>query len=196
MRYDRFEADKVIYVQDGEFYRYQDRLRWSRFQTIIVIEGAWLATVFGGLSLPSLGAVGHLAVLLFGSLLVAFLCLLSLKDEVDANRHMDRLITFERKLWQRPLLSFSRAPTHDTLGDMILYPLRRVLPSGSTLTIATVGLITVFNLGVVWRRAGPAWAIMFVLAAVIGSVVSWWLSKRKPPGGEGCADAPSAGQRA
>lgn len=157
MKYDGLETDMAIYAQDCEFYRYQDRLRWSRFQTIILIEGAWFAVLFHKVSLPELGPKGHLGVILFGFLIVTFLCLLSLKDEVDANRHMDRLSHFERRFWGRPLQDFGRAPTHDTLGDLILYPLRPILPSGSTLTVLTVVVVMVFNLTVAYVKAGPIW---------------------------------------
>ena len=178
MSYDQFDADKEIYNQDGEFYRYQDQLRWGRFQTIIVLEGAWLAALFGDLISSTIGPTGELAIVIFGFLLVFILCVLSLKDEVDANRHMDRLSTFERKFWHRPLSKFTRAPTHHTIGDNILYPLRLILPSGSTLTVATVGLVTLFNLGILWQKAGHTWAWGFIILLILGSILSWILSQR------------------
>jgi hypothetical protein len=183
--YNQFDVDKVIYAQDCEFYRYQDRLRWSRFQTIIVIEGAWLAVVFGTLDLPLLGSLGQLAITIFGFMIITFLCLLSLKDEIDSNRHMDRLSHFERELWNRPLLSYARTPTHDTLGDIILYPLRLILPSGSTLTVFTVGIIVLFNLGVVWKNGGSRWSLasFFVIGffGVMYSLIQLRRRKRKEP---------------
>lgn len=141
-----FAADSAIYEQDAEFYRYQDRLRWSRFQTMLTIEGAWLYT----LSRVQLSSFETLGLAAFGFLLIGILCFLSLKDEIDANRHMDRLADLEKR-WGQPFDSSPRLPSHDSIGDAIIYPIRGSLPAGSTLTVLLVVLVTIFNLAVVVR---------------------------------------------
>ena len=93
---DRQLASNEIYRQDCEFYRYQDRLKWSRFQTAATIEGAVLWAIFQ----LRLNGLESRSLMLFGFLLVFILCLLSLKDEVDSNSHEDRIKKFEKQQGQ------------------------------------------------------------------------------------------------
>ena len=86
------EINKAIYDQDCEFYRYQDGLMWSRFQTASLIEGAVLA----GLYQTGLGQFEQRGLMIFGFLLVLVVCLLSLKDQNDAYSHLDRVMKFEK----------------------------------------------------------------------------------------------------
>jgi hypothetical protein len=62
---------------------------------------------------------------------------------------------------------------------MIQYPLRSILPSGSTITFGTVAVITLFNFGVLWQKAGRAWVAIFIAIALFGGVFSWLQSERK-----------------
>lgn len=84
----------MLYQQDCEFYRYQDSLRWSRFRTITAIEGSWLYFVYSDLFSKAIVVEKNL-ILLAGALLILAICLLSCKDMDDAQRHLDRLKTFE-----------------------------------------------------------------------------------------------------
>lgn len=90
---ENFEVNKSIYEQDCEFYRYQDRLKWSRFQTAATIEGAVLFALYQ--ATPRLCKPEQRVLMLFGFVLVLIICLLSLKDEKDANSHEDRMKKFE-----------------------------------------------------------------------------------------------------
>jgi hypothetical protein len=90
---EEINMDQLIYQQDCEFYRYQDRLRYSRFQTLATVEGA---TLLAFLTLNLSETIKWL-IMLFGFVLVLLLCLLSKKDEHDAGAHLDRMIQFERK---------------------------------------------------------------------------------------------------
>ncbi len=84
---------REIYKQDCEFYRYQDRLKWSRFQTIAMIEGAFLYAIFKVELSPSEALVWSV----FGALLVLITSVVSYKDEADALSYMDRVKIFEEK---------------------------------------------------------------------------------------------------
>jgi len=58
------DAQKGIYDQDCQFYRYQDALMWGRFQTAATIEGAMLFGLYQsqhalpGLELKMLASAG------------------------------------------------------------------------------------------------------------------------------------------
>jgi hypothetical protein len=86
------EVNKTIYEQDCEFYRYQDGLKWNRFQTAATVEGAALF----GLHQFGLSTWEQRGLMIFGFLLVLVICLLALKDETDANSHEDRMKKFEK----------------------------------------------------------------------------------------------------
>jgi hypothetical protein len=166
---DRFEVEKVLHAQDAEFYRYQDKQRWSRFQTTMVLEGAWLLALFQ--TKVQLNSVELTACGVFGFLIIFIPCLLSLKDEIDANRHLNRLGHIEDQ-WAREcgMERFGESeerPTHKTIGDRVVGRIRGILPSGSTLTVTVVLGITLFNLLVLLRKANPA-ASIICLAVVAG----------------------------
>ena len=88
---DKFEVNKTIYEQDCEFYRYQDRLKWSRFQTVAIIEGA----VLYGIYKISVDCWDQRIFMIFGFLLILIVSLITLKDDSDASSHMDRIKKFE-----------------------------------------------------------------------------------------------------
>ena len=86
------QVNATIYEQDCESYRYQDGLKWSRFQTAATIEGAVLLA----LTQLSFTQLELRVVMVFGFLTVLVLCIMSLKDETDAGSYEDRIKKFEQ----------------------------------------------------------------------------------------------------
>jgi len=88
------KTKEEIYRQDCENYRYQDRSKWSRFQTASVVQGAVVYAVFeiNRFSLPERFwiAVGW-------ALFVLTICGLAWKDGIDAGIYLDRMIVVERQ---------------------------------------------------------------------------------------------------
>jgi hypothetical protein len=82
-----------MYQQDGEFCRYQDKLRYSRFQTAVVIEGALVYMTWGSYQL---GRVTGVLLALGGLALVVLLSWASQKDEADYKGHLKRIQRQER----------------------------------------------------------------------------------------------------
>ncbi len=121
------EKRMAIYEQDCEFYRHHDDLKWSRFQTITLLEGAVLLALYQ----LQLQLLERRIWMVFGFILVGILCLLALKDENDENGHENRMKEYEA----------------DTA------PFKRVakprIPTGTTLMRAAVILLTLFNFGIV-----------------------------------------------
>jgi MFS superfamily sulfate permease-like transporter len=91
---DEFDAKKAIYDQDCQFYRYQDGLMWSRFQTAALIEGAMLYGLYQ-VHQFSLPRPEKLIIVLVGTVFVLIICTLALKDQSDASGHFDRFKKFE-----------------------------------------------------------------------------------------------------
>jgi hypothetical protein len=129
------EDDKriAVYEQDGEFYRHNDNLKWSRFQTIVLLEGGILLGLY---QLPLVVSERRLW-MIFGFILVAILCLLALKDENDENGHENRMKEFESDV--APFKRVTFPPT----------------PSGTVLMWVTIVLLTVFNIGVLILKWSP-----------------------------------------
>ena len=92
-----------IYKQDSEYYRHQETLSWGRFRAAVIIEGALLITRFSESSMstlksapPVLGGQIFLLILITGAaILTQILFSISLKDHVEADRHMTRIRLFE-----------------------------------------------------------------------------------------------------
>lgn len=80
------EDRRAAHRQDWENVRYQDGLRWSRFQTVSAIEAAYLAAVYAG----PLGPIRSLILTIFASALVLVICLIAVKDNRDARVHLNR----------------------------------------------------------------------------------------------------------
>jgi len=114
----------TIYAQDCEFYRHNDKLKWSRFQTLAAIEGAVLLALHQG----TLASQEKRAFLVFGFLLVLIVCLLALKDENDENGHERRLKKFEQEC--------------EVPFERVTFP---PIPSGSVLMWIGIVVINVFN---------------------------------------------------
>ncbi len=100
----QFDQRRIeIYKQDSEYYRHQEKLSWGRFQTAVIIEGALLITRFSESSMstlksapPVLGGQIFLLILITGAaILTQILFSISLKDHVEADRHMTRIRLFE-----------------------------------------------------------------------------------------------------
>ena len=91
--------ERVIYEQDCESFRYQDKLFWSRFQTLSVLEGAAIWAVFfsnlSGCPLPVL-AIAAFAV-------VTLICIIALKDYNDAGNFLARMDKYEQKMKADPI---------------------------------------------------------------------------------------------
>lgn len=86
------EDQRVIYQQDCESFRYQDKLLWSRFQTLSVVEGAVASALF-------IAKIEHIAGILtaFVGLLVVFLfCVIAYKDHKDSKLFINRIMNFEQ----------------------------------------------------------------------------------------------------
>jgi hypothetical protein len=94
------EAVLQVYQQDCENVRYQDALRWSRFQTVAAIEGGALYAVLGA----DLGRPLTLWILLASLLLIVLLAMLAKKDQNDMRAHIDRLRRLENELEVRNLV--------------------------------------------------------------------------------------------
>jgi len=66
-----------VYAQDCEFYRYMDKLKWSRFKTISVIEGAILYALYKEKLSPTTDIK---VIILTGIIFIMLLSLLSMRD--------------------------------------------------------------------------------------------------------------------
>ena len=90
---DEIDVRAIVYSQDCEFYRYQDRLMWSRFQTAATIEAGIL---YGLYRIPPLMSWEKVALSAMGLVLVFIICLLALKDQKDGVAHLLRMREFEK----------------------------------------------------------------------------------------------------
>ena len=81
-----------IYAQDCEFYRYMDKLKWSRFKTISVIEGA----IFLALYIEKLSpTIDIKVIILTGIIFIMLLSLLSMRDADRQKRYLIRIKEYE-----------------------------------------------------------------------------------------------------
>jgi len=81
-----------IYKQDCGFYRYQDLMMWSRFQTAATVEAGFL---YGVIKVTEVSSDQLHVLMLAAAALVFLICVLSLKDHCDARRFLRRIKTFE-----------------------------------------------------------------------------------------------------
>ena len=85
------QARQAIYDQDCHFARYQDGLKWSRFQTASAIEVGCLYAAFqADLETPE-----SIAVMVLGSILILLLWALVIIDENKYFAHLKRAEDFE-----------------------------------------------------------------------------------------------------
>jgi hypothetical protein len=81
-----------IYAQDCEFYRYMDKLKWSRFKTISVIEGAIFLALYKEKISPTTDIK---VIILIGIIFIMLLSLLSLRDADRQRRYLIRIKEYE-----------------------------------------------------------------------------------------------------
>ncbi len=92
-----------IYQQDAEFTRYQDALRWSRFNTAALLQAGLVYVLWAVRPqwiISVLVATG-------GLFLTVLLGLVAIKDEYDCQYHLDRIRKQEDKC---PSCPFIRDP--------------------------------------------------------------------------------------
>lgn len=82
---------REIREADWQHWRDHERLAWSRFNTIALIEGAYLAGIYA----LDLDSKRCLIFALFASLLVLILSLLALSDQRRAKAHLERAIRLD-----------------------------------------------------------------------------------------------------
>jgi len=119
------ENIRIVYQQDCECMRYQGDLRWSRFKTISIIEGAFLLALYQF----ELKLIESFVIAVFGSVLVLIVSLLEVKDGYDVMAYYRRSVELEKAMGISPL-SFNG--------------LWRKL-RGEHLVIAALALINLFN---------------------------------------------------
>ena len=84
---------QAIYEQDCEFFRYEDTLRWSRFKTAAVIEGALLYRVYQFDF--SFHEFDKKVLVTAAVALVALVLMIALRDANIARAHLVRMKKFE-----------------------------------------------------------------------------------------------------
>ncbi len=102
------ETRAKIYEHDHQSLQYQDRLRWNRFQTAAVVEGALLAALYS----PPTSDFREIRSLVVGgaAVLVLLICMLAVKDSLDGRRHLQRISDFERA-FPLPACVWSKFPS-------------------------------------------------------------------------------------
>jgi len=101
-----------VYREDAESCRYQDNLRWSRFQVAALIDGG-LAWILWSADPARVGAVTTLLLTIGGLLLIVLLGWLSQKDEADYAGHLKRIRKIEKTdVWFDPVREKAYAGPH------------------------------------------------------------------------------------
>ena len=129
------DKETDVYKQAHECYQYQDQLKWSRFKTLSVVEGALLVAVGKG----EFDQAELRTFMVFASLLVLILCILSARDRVDARVYLSRIKEYEQNE-----------------GFKFPVPTWAKLVTGWHLMVCAMVLINVFNLILLlnkWRSA-------------------------------------------
>lgn len=85
------EDRRVFFSEERQNYRYEDGLRWSRIQTVALIEGGLLWAIFW----QPISNWFSLALAVGGSVLAFLVCMMALKDSSDARWHLDRIRQLE-----------------------------------------------------------------------------------------------------
>jgi hypothetical protein len=127
------ENVRTVYQQDYESVRYQDNLRWARFKTISVIEGAFLYATYGS----ALSPVEALLITILGSILVLIVSLLAVKDGLDVESHFERIHILETTMMIPPFNA-----------RQLLWKIR-----GKHLTKIALIIINLFNILVIIKRS-------------------------------------------
>lgn len=85
---------RAIYQQDCESFRYQDKLFWSRFQTLSVLEGAAIWAVF----FSNLVGCPIRILAIAAVLVVSLVCMIALKDYDAAENFLVRMDKYENEM--------------------------------------------------------------------------------------------------
>lgn len=93
------EDQRVVYQQDCESFRYQDKLLWSRFQTLSAIEGA----VVWALLYSSISGVSSIVIAFAATIVVFLFCVIAYKDYKDSKLFIDRVSEFEKNVSVNPI---------------------------------------------------------------------------------------------
>ena len=88
------EINRDFIKSEWENFRYQDRLRWSRIQTIALSEAALVTGVYT--TLASITWTMKLSLALFLTVIVALLALFAEIDGRDADSHLTRAVMMEQ----------------------------------------------------------------------------------------------------
>ena len=86
-------GDQDVYREDAAFCRYQDKLRWSRFQTAALIQAALGYVTWA--EPDNFDKYSAVLLTLGGAFLILVLAVLSQKDEADYTSHLNRIKVFE-----------------------------------------------------------------------------------------------------
>lgn len=87
------EDERLIYQQDCESFRYEDRLFWSRFQTMSAIEAASVGVILT----ETVKGWPAFAVALVTFLLVCVVTLLALNGREDSQQFIARISEYESR---------------------------------------------------------------------------------------------------
>lgn len=124
-------AHQIIYEQDLESARFQDRLRWSRFQTVAVIQGGYLYACY----VIRPGYYESLAIAILGTVLILVASVIAVKNEKDFGQHLDRAAEFEDQ--------------HDQKYEKtVLFPRTLKIRGGALVRVVMIVLVA-FNLAVI-----------------------------------------------
>ena len=85
---------RTIYQQDCESFRYQDKLFWSRLQTLSVLEGAAIWAVF----FSNLAGCPIRILAIAAILVVSLICMIALKDYDVALNFLIRMGKYEKEM--------------------------------------------------------------------------------------------------
>lgn len=152
------EDRRAALAQASENWRYQDRLRWSRTQTLTAVEAALLLAAYGDTPFKLSAGLAFAAAIL-GSLVVLLISLIAAKDARDAWTHLNRVTPLERAIGLHPVVTspFTFRFSLPVLGEFKIKGRDRIEITGHQLWLATVWLLTLFNLVVVAHRATEVW---------------------------------------
>ncbi len=88
------EPNTIVYQQHCEWHRHQDKLKWNAFRMLTIVEGAVLLTLFK----VTLTSWVQIIFMFSGFLIVLFLSLMTIKDQIDERAHLAHAIEFEKQL--------------------------------------------------------------------------------------------------
>ena len=148
------EDRRAALAQEGENWRYQDRLRWSRTQTLTAVEAALLLAAYGDTPFK-LGDGLALAAAILGSVVVGLISLIAAKDAGDARTHPNRATDLEKAIGLDPAETspFTFRYSLPVLGEFKIKGQDRMKIGGHHLWRATVWFLTLFNVVVIAHRA-------------------------------------------